>query len=290
MMLAAAGGAFALPHRAHAGPIDSTIAGVPIGVQSYSFRDRPLGDAIAGMAAAGIGSCELWQGHVEPPARSDAPPETAREELRRWRLTVPLTEFRSIAERFAAAGVALSAYNLSFRDDFTGEEIERGFEMARALGVKVMTASSTLSVVPRVDRVAQRYSIPVGMHNHSDKTPNEFSGPDDFAAAMKGASPFIAINLDIGHFAAANHDAVPFLRQHHSRIVSLHIKDKKRNDGDYTPFGQGDAPIVEVLRMLRDEKWAIPANIEYEYKGDDTVAEVKRCLDYCRKALTERSQ
>ena len=98
-------------------------------------------------------------------------------------------------------------------------------------------------------------------------------------------SPQIAVNLDIGHFTAANFDAVSFLRQHHQRIVTLHIKDRKRNDGPNMPLGEGDTPIGTVLRMLRDQKWPIPANIEYEYKGGDTIEEVRRCLDYCRRAL-----
>ena len=53
------------------------------------------------------------------------------------------------------------------------------------------------------------------------------------------------------------------------------------------PFGQGDTPIVAVLQLLRDKGWKIPANIEYEYgkPGMDTVAEVKKCFAYCKKAL-----
>ncbi len=53
------------------------------------------------------------------------------------------------------------------------------------------------------------------------------------------------------------------------------------------PFGEGDTPIVAVLRLLRDEQLKIPGNIEYEYgtTGMDTVAEVKKCYEYCRRAL-----
>ena len=75
------------------------------------------------------------------------------------------------------------------------------------------------------------------------------------------------------------------LAAHHDRIVTLHIKDRKRNDGDNVPFGEGDTPIKPVLALLRDRKWAIPANIEYEYNGGDTVQEVRRCVEYCRAAL-----
>ena len=60
---------------------------------------------------------------------------------------------------------------------------------------------------------------------------------------------------------------------------------RKRDQGDNVPFGDGDTKIVEVLQLLREKKYPIPANIEYEYKGDDTVEEVRKCLDYCKAAL-----
>ena len=66
---------------------------------------------------------------------------------------------------------------------------------------------------------------------------------------------------------------------------ALGIKDRKRNQGPNVPWGDGDTPIREVLLMLREERWDIPANIEYEYRGGETMAEVRRCLDYCREIL-----
>jgi sugar phosphate isomerase/epimerase len=257
---------------------DSVVKGVQIGVQSYSFRDRPLDRAIEGMVEVGLSSCELWQGHVEPRGLK-------REELRQWRLSVSLDEFKAIRAKFDHAGIDLYAYNLSFRDDFSDQEIERGFEMAKALGAKVLTASANVSTAKRIDQFAKKYRMRVGMHNHSNIRPNEFATPDDFKQAMEGSSEYIAINLDIGHFTAANFDAVEFLRQHHDRIVTLHIKDRKRDQGPNVPFGEGNTPIKEVLVLLRDNKWKIPANIEYEYRGGDTVEEIKRCLAYCKQAL-----
>ena len=93
-----------------------------IGVQSYSFRDRSLGDAIAAMQKLGLTSCELWQGHLEPR-------RVPREDLRQWRETVGMDFFHRVREQLAKASITLSAYNISFRDDFSDAEIERGFEM-----------------------------------------------------------------------------------------------------------------------------------------------------------------
>jgi sugar phosphate isomerase/epimerase len=254
-------------------------SGVVLGTQSYSFRDRPLDEAIAAMASIGLATCELWQGHVEPR-------QVPREALRKWRLETPLSHFEEIAAKFSKAGVPLCAYNYSFQDDFSDAEIERGFAMAKALGVEAITASANQKVVARVAPAAKKHKITVAMHNHSQIDPNEFATPEDFENAMKGPGrERIAVNLDIGHYTAANFDAVAFLTKHHARIVTLHIKDRKKNQGALTPFGEGDAPIRQVLALLRDKRWPIPANIEYEYKGADTVAEVKRCFEYCQRAL-----
>jgi sugar phosphate isomerase/epimerase len=262
----------------------SVVKGVTIGVQSYSFRDRPLDDAIQAMRRIGLTSCELWSGHLEP--KQERRGSEAREALRRWRLTVPMEELRRARGKFDKAGIDLQALSMGFRDDCTDEEMARMFEMPKALGVKAITSSATVSVARRVDKLAAANRIIVAMHNHSRvDDPNEYATPASFAKAMQDASPYIMVNLDIGHFWAGNNDPVEYIRNHHENIYSLHIKDRKRNQGPNAPFGEGDTPIREVLQLLRDRQYQIPANIEYEYKGEDTVAEVKKCFEYMKQAL-----
>jgi sugar phosphate isomerase/epimerase len=259
------------------GKLNSVVDGVQLGCQSYSFRDRPLDEAIKAMTAIGLGECELWQGHVEPKLRG--------KELTTWRETVSLDELAKVRKKFDDAGIILYAYNYSFRDNFTDKEIERGFEMAKAMGVKIITASSTLSCVPRIDPMAVKYKIKVGFHGHDNvKDPNEFSTPERFQKAMDGHSKYMCVNLDIGHFTAAGFDAVDYLSKHHDRIVTLHIKDRKKT-GANLPFGEGDTPIKPVLQMLKTKKYKIPANIEYEYKGADSQVEVAKCYEYMKQAL-----
>jgi sugar phosphate isomerase/epimerase len=258
--------------------VNSVVDGVQLGVQSYSFRDRPLDAAIKAMVEVGLGECELWQGHVEPKMKP--------KELSSWRETVSLDEFAKVKKQFEDAGIKLYAYNYSFRDNFSDKEIERGFEMAKALGVSILTASSTVSCVPRIDPMAEKHKIRVGFHGHDHtENPNEFSTPESFAKAMDGHSKFMCVNLDIGHFVAAGYDPVDYLEKHHDRIVTLHFKDRKKNHGENLPFGQGETPIKEVLQVLKTKHYKIPANIEYEYKGADSQAEVAKCYQYMKQAL-----
>lgn len=208
-----------------------------------------------------------------------------QEETRKWRLTVPMDHFKGVRAKFDAAGIKLQAYNLSFNDGFTDEEIDRGFLMAQALGVKIITASSTLSAAKRVAPFADKHKITVAMHGHSNLTdPNEFAKPESFAAAL-AMSKYFAVNLDIGHFFAAGFDPIAYIEQNHARITNLHLKDRKKDNGPNTPWGQGDTPIKQVLQLLKKKKFNIPANIEYEYRGEDAAAEVKKCFQFCKDAL-----
>jgi sugar phosphate isomerase/epimerase len=260
------------------GKVNSKIDGVMIGAQTYSFRDMSLDGCIAAMKQIGLGYAELTSGHIEPKDQS---------KLKAWRANPPMDEIKTVRKKLEDAGIEIYAFNYSFRDDFTDPEIEKGFEMARVLGVSRITASSNVDVSPRVDKYAQQYKIHVGFHNHDSMQKNEFSTPDDFKAAMEGRSKYIGINLDIGHFTAANFDPVSFIEEHHSSILTLHIKDRKKNHGPNVPFGQGDTNIKGVLQLLKTKHYAIPAMIEYEYgkPGMDTTAEVTKCFEYCKAAL-----
>ncbi len=208
------------------------------------------------------------------------------DKLRQWRLTVPMSYFEGVKKKFNDAGIHIYAYNLSFNDQFTDEEIDRGFLMAKALGVGIITASTTLPVAQRVVPFAEKHKMLVAMHGHSDlKDPNQFATPESFAKAL-AMSKYYRINLDIGHFTAANFDAVEYIDQHHDKIVLLHLKDRKKNEGPNMPWGEGDTPIKQVLVQLRDKHYPIPAFIEYEYAGKGTSQqEVAKCYQYCKDAL-----
>lgn len=261
--------------------IDSKIDGVQLGAQSYSFRDRPMDKAIEAYKEIGLGECELWQGHVEPQEQRGA---AGREAIRKWRLSTPLDHFAGVRQQWDDAGILLYAYNLSFNDSFSDEEIDRGFLMARAMGVKCITASSTVTAAKRVAPFADKHRMIVAMHGHDNtKDPNQFATPESFAKAME-MSKYFWVNLDIGHFVSAGYDPVPYIRQHHDRIATLHIKDRTKAHANL-PFGQGETPIKEVLQLLKKDRWPIPANIEYEYKGQDTIAEVRKCFQYMKDAL-----
>ncbi len=263
--------------------LNSVVRGVQIGAQSYSFRDRSLDACITAMIDIGLSECELSELHIETPEPHASSADPA------W-LHLPTGSYQALRHKFDSAGIKLYAFAGNIHSDFTDEAIERVFQVTEAMGLRRLTTSTKVSLVPRIDRYAQKYKIEVGYHNHDRSSdPDEFATAEGFERLLKDASPYARINLDIGHFTAANQDPIAFLHQHHERIVTLHLKDRKRDHGPNMPFGLGDTPINEVLRLVRDNHWKFPANIEYEYgkyaPNLDPLAEVKKCYEYCRKAL-----
>ncbi|HMF74411.1 MAG TPA: TIM barrel protein [Bryobacteraceae bacterium] len=286
--------------------INSTVDGVRLGASTYSFRDFPraadgtqLDATIQALKDCSVGVIELFAPTIEPgvnhPAGGPRPaggrmnsPEAlkARADLRDWRLSTPMTYFHGVRKKFDDAGIDVYCYTMNYREDFTDEEIGKTFEQTKALGSKIIATSTQGTMAKRLLPFAEKHKIVVAFHGHANLTdPNEFATPESFAKAT-ALSKYFKINLDLGHFTAANFDAVDFIRQNHQNITHLHIKDRKKDNGPNTPLGEGDTPIKQVLLLLKEKKYPIPALVEYEYRGTGTsIEEVKKCMDFMKQAL-----
>ena len=253
-------------------------------------RSAPL---IKAFTAVGLGDCELWAPQIEPaPTRGSAGarrtrPRCSGRARRRARPCArgaskrPSLTFAGIKKRFDDAGITIHAFNYSFNDvvlrrgNRTRLRDRQGPRRRRHHGVHHAVGGEASRAVRREAPDGRGDAQPL---EHQD--PNEFATPESFAAARK-LSPFFKVNLDIGHFTAANYDAVAYIREHHDAITNLHIKDRKRNQGDNVPWGTGDTPIREVLQLLKKERWPIRAHVEYEYRGAKSpVEEVTECAAY----------
>jgi sugar phosphate isomerase/epimerase len=131
----------------------------------------------------------------------------------------------------------------------------------------------------------------IAFHTHGQ------GGDSNFDKAL-AASPYTALNLDVGHYFGVNGKSpVPVIQKYHDRIASLHLKDRKAPApavdgkpaaGPNMPWGQGGTPLKEILQLLKKHKYPIPGSIEYEYEtpaGSDVLTEVKKCVQYCKAAL-----
>jgi sugar phosphate isomerase/epimerase len=171
----------------------------------------------------------------------------------------------------------------------TADEIEYAFMMAKWLGVEAITTSTQVSMAKKIAPFADKHKMMVGYHGHANVTNPEAFGKAEAWETAFGFAKYNGANLDLGHFIAGNgFSPVPFLRKHHDRITHIHLKDRKKDNGPNVPWGQGDTPIVEVLKLMQKEKWRFQATIEFEYptpEGSDVLAEIGKCVEFCKNAL-----
>ena len=219
----------------------------------------------------------------------EAERQAAVEKVAKWRASTSASTWKAVTKRFNDAGidVALLCYNM--RDAMKDEDIEYGFSMAKGLGVKGITTSTTLTMAKRIAPVADKHKLLVGYHGHDATNDSNETATLESYATLMGYGKFNGINLDIGHFTAAGYDAVAFIKEHHDRITNLHVKDRKKDHGpNVAVWGTGDTPIKDVMQLLKKEKYHFPANLELEYPipaDSNIIAEAKKCLAYVKSCL-----
>lgn len=276
---------------------NSVFNGVRIGCITYSYRGGPdtAEYTLECLLKNGLSETELMDGPIRSyaglPARAgrgrrgdkvnDSPPppiDTDRPKVRESQLL----KCEQLRKMFNDAGVNIHIHKIPFGQ--TDDDIDFNFQIAKALGCKAITAERNDALPNRLAPFAEKHKIWVAFHNHTNNIPTiESLDP------LMQIGDYIGFNFDIGHYVAGTKgkSPIPVLEKYHDKIISLHLKDRNA-EGANLPWGQGQTPVREVLQLLKTEKWPIYADIEVEYKiPDDSspIAEVAKCVQYCKEAL-----
>jgi sugar phosphate isomerase/epimerase len=287
------------------GKPNSNFNGVQIGAITYSFRSMPgtAEDLLKYIVECGISSVELMGEPAEQyagiptggggprPRRGQMTDEQRKarqqrqEEILNWRLSVSMDKYRALRKMYNDAGVNIHIVKFGNigNQGMSDAEIEYYFNVAKALGARGITRELSEQAAKRLGPIADEHKIVIGFHNHTQIKPDTYDG--DILSYGK----YLGINLDIGHYVAGtNQSPIPLIEKYHDRILSLHLKDRKVNNGPNMPFGQGDTPVALILQLMKREKWTFPGDIELEYRipqGSNAVAEVTKCVQFCKEAL-----
>jgi sugar phosphate isomerase/epimerase len=300
----ALGGATLAAFGANSVNATDSVGGVRLGATTWSLRDLPripgqdnINDLIGPLKSAGVTEVDLWSYNTEPAGPNTgpgAPPPPAaypirihtfskeeiaaamlqaRNLLRDFRLFhARVNYYQDIRAKFETAGISVTAYTVRYDDTFTDEEIDVTFQQAKVLGASSITAPGAPEVVKRLVPFAEKHQMNVAL--------------TDFTLASALPSKRFKVNADIGAITAANGSPVAWIQENHDAISQIVIKDRRRNNGQNEQYGDGDTPIRDVLRLVREKTYTCPVFAEYEYLGLGTPAEeLQRCMDYVRSAL-----
>ncbi len=294
---------------------NSKFFGVQIGVITYSYRSMP-GNAeqlLKYITDSGISAIELMGDQVEEYAgkpvstvklrapaagqsrqltdEQKAQMATYSKQVADWRATVSMDKFKEIKKMYNKAGVDIYAFKPNaLGANNTDAEVEYALKAAKALGARSVTIELPTNPAQskRLGDLAAKHKVYIGYHTHTQATDTAW----DTALSQ---SPYNSMNLDCGHYIAAGGNntketLLALIEEKHDRITSMHIKDRKTkaNGNTNMPWGEGDTPLKEILTLLKEKKYKIPASIELEYAipaGSDAVKETQKCLAYAKRAL-----
>ncbi|MDB5210915.1 MAG: hypothetical protein JWQ30_1742 [Sediminibacterium sp.] len=294
---------------------DSKIKGVQVGVITYSFRSMPgkpeqllqycidsnisaielMGDSVEDYAGKPVNTVKL-------PPRVQGQQTVLTDEQKAqvaayqksvvdWRASVAMDKFEELRKMYNKAGVSIYAFKPNaLNPNNTDAEIEYALKAAKALGARSVTVELPTDTAhsKRLGDLGEKHKVYIGYHAHLQATDTAW----DTALAQ---SPYNSMNLDCGHYIAAGGNntketLLALIEARHERITTMHLKDRKTkaNGGNNVVWGSGDTPIKEVLTLLREKKYKIPATIELEYDipaGSDAVKETKKCFEFAKAML-----
>ena len=252
------------------------FGGFTIGIQSYTFRNFNLEQAMQRTADLGLRNVEFYRGHV-PLNSTDAQIDAVKNLCQRHNIT-PI-----------AFGVE------SFTNDNAANR--RIFEFARKLGVRYLSADPAPDSFKSLDGLVAEFNIAIAIHPHGPVGNNRlhrWARAETIMDAVREHHRLIGTCLDTGHLircARAPHnirlDPIQQIRHMAARNFGLHLKDHNNERDVDVVYGRdgGVLDVVGILRVLREIRFAGYISIEYEANANNPSPDVQACLEVFRDCV-----
>lgn len=256
-------------------PDANKTGGFAIGSQAYSFNRFTLFEAIEKNAQAGGKVIELFPGQKLSKESGDvkfdhnAAPEAVE------KVKAKLKEHDMLAVAYGVVGIPKEE-----------KDARKIFDFAKTMGIRVLNTEATESI-DTIEKLVKEYDIKVGYHNHPVRPENanyKVWDPNYIAELVKGRDERIGACADTGHWVRSGLKPVECLEILKGRVVSSHLKDLNEfspNAHD-VPYGKGVSDIKGILDAYKAMNFSGPISVEYEYNWDNSVPEIKECIDFVR--------
>jgi sugar phosphate isomerase/epimerase len=250
--------------------------GFAIGCQAYSFNRFSVYEAIEKTAETGSRVIEFYPGQKlsreEPTVKWDhnASDETIA------KVKARLKQYDILAVNYGVVGIP--------KDEAAARKV---FVFAKKMGLRAITTEDTGSI-DTIEKMVKEYNIMVGFHDHprQPNNPNyKMWDPNYILSVVKDRDARIGSCADTGHWVRSGLKPVECLQILKGRIVSSHLKDLNefgKVGAHDMPYGKGVSDVKAILDELKAQHFKGNISVEYEYNWDNSVPDIKQCVDYVR--------
>lgn len=255
-------------------PDEYKTNGWAIGCQAYTFNRFTVFEAIEKTAEAGGKVIEFYPGQKlskeEPTVKWD---HNASDEVVA-KVQAKLAQHKIKAVNYGVVGIP--------KDEEGARKI---FAFAKKLGLRAVTTES-VDAIDTIDKMVKEFDIKVGFHDHprkQDKPDYRMWDPYYILEVIKGHDERIGACADTGHWQTSGINPVWAVRALKGHIISSHMKDKLDFGPSHdVPYGTGVGEVGRVLDELKAQGFDGNISIEYEYNWENSLPEVKQCIDFVR--------
>jgi sugar phosphate isomerase/epimerase len=262
-------------------PDEFKTGGFAIGCQAYTFNRYSVFEAIEKTAAAGGKVIEFYPDQKLSPDQADV----------KWNHNASDEVIEKVKDKLAKHHLKAVNYGVVGipKDEAAARKI---FDFARKLGLYGITTES-VDAIDTIEKLVKEYDIRVGIHEHGRQPNNpnyKVWDPYYVLSVVKDRDPRIGACADTGHWQTSGFNPVYCLRVLKGRIISSHMKDKTDFGpaGHDVPYGTGVGDIKKCLDELKKQNFDGHISVEYEYNWENSVPDVKQCIDFVRNYPNER--
>lgn len=249
-----------------------------LAMQSYSFHKFPLVDALDKTQELGLKYIEVYPGHKLGGKWGDKvfdfnlDPQTQK-------------EIRDLA---ASKGITIVGTGVYVADK--PEDWKKMFKFAKDMNLEFITCEPALEEWDMVEQLADENNIKISVHNHPQ--PSTYWTPKNLLKAIDGRSPLIGSCSDVGHWRREGLNQIECLDELNGRVISLHFKDIAPKEEGVAEqhdviWGTGILDVPGMMKQLKKQNFKGVFSIEYEYNWDNSVPDIKKCIQYFNQTADE---
>lgn len=249
-----------------------------LGMQSYSFHRFTLVEALDKTKELGVKYIEVYPGHKLGGKWGDKVFGFELDDQTR----------KEVKELAASKGIKIIGTGVFVTDN--SSDWEKMFRFAKSMEMEFITCEPALKDWDLVEKLAKEYNIKVSVHNHPK--PSDYWKPELLLGQIAKRSKLIGSCSDVGHWRREGLNQIDCLKELNGRIISFHFKDiapKQAGEAEQHDviWGTGILDVKEMLKELKKQNFKGVFSIEYEYNWDNSVPDIKQCINYFNRIADE---
>jgi len=168
----------------------------------------------------------------------------------------------------------------------TEEEVDRAFDYAKRVGVKLIVGVPNYELLPYVEKKVKEYGFNYAIHLHGPDI-KTYPDAEDVWEHVKNLDPRIGMCLDIGHDTRNGKDPVADLKKYHTRVFDMHIKDVTAATklGYSLEIGRGVIDFPSLVKMLREVGYSGVCSLEHEKDMENPFMGIAESIGYFRGVI-----